>query len=271
VDDPAAVGLLTAAVQVSTVGPLREQAHRFTGCPKLVGRFYEVCAAWEASSLPSARQITDTVNELRIALRLVQDEKCKHVEYEPALDGTDKTIDFMLTSTEGNRIFYDVKTILPEVGDGWALFQKAKENRWFGPRTEIHWDEEFGGRELAHYAFATRAKFIEYSLELEQKIRCVAKDGRTYFRLVFCGDNFRWHQSDLESFADTYFERATPWDHFASMQTHWMNDKGWTWDRTISGFCFFQRGPRQPVEVTFVCDVKGPGYPERVRKLPPSK
>jgi hypothetical protein len=163
VDDPIAVAALTDAIRISTVRPLEAHAHRFTGCSTLLGRFDAVCASWEAGSLPNARQITDTVNELRIALRLIQDEKCKHLEYEARLDGTDKTIDFTLTNPEGTRIFYDVKTVLPEEGDGWTLYQKAKENRWFTRGTEILWDEEFGGPEVAHYAFATRDKFIAHT------------------------------------------------------------------------------------------------------------
>jgi hypothetical protein len=104
---------------------------------------------------------------------------------------------------------------------------------------------------------------LSHTLELEQKIRFVVNDGRTYFRMVFCGDNFRWHRSDLEDFADTYFGRPTPWDHLASMQKHTMCEKGWTWDRSISDFCFFQRGPSQPAEMFFVCGLAGPGYPDR--------
>jgi hypothetical protein len=265
VDNPAAVAALIDAIRVSTVSPLQEQVHRFTGCSKLLGRFADLCAAWEAGRMPNARQITDTVNELRIALALIQDAKCKRLEYEARIDGTDKTIDFTLTNTDGKRIFYDVKTVLPEEGDRWALYQNATANGWFSPGTKLDLDEEFGGPELAHYAFATRDKFIEYSLELEQKIRSVAKDGETYFRIVFCGDNFRWHQSDLEDFVDTYFGRPTPWDHLASMQKHMMQEKGWTWDRSIDDFCYFQRGPSQPAETNFICDLKGPGFPERVR------
>jgi hypothetical protein len=252
-DDRDAVAELTAAVQASTVSYLQTQTSRFTGCSKLLERFADACAAWEEGRVRTARQITDTVNELRIALRLLQDPMCARLKYEARLDGTDKSIDFALTSTNGKRIFYDVKTVLPGEGDGWALYQKAKDNGWFTRGTEVHWDKEFGGAELAHYLFAARGKFIEHSWGLEQKIRFIPKNGLAYFRMVFCGDNFRWHQSDLEDFADTYFGRRTRWDALAVMQKHTMEQKGWTWERTISDFCFFQRGPAQPVEVNFVC------------------
>ena len=42
-----------------------------------------------------------------------------------------------------------------------------------------------------------------------------------------------------------------------------MQEKGWTWDRSIHDFCYFQRGPSQPVETNFVCNLKGPGVAKR--------
>ena len=125
-DDPAAVSTLISSIRDSTVGYLQEQAHRFTRGSALLTRFEHACAAWESGSAPTARQVTDTVNELRIALRLLQDPKCVRLEYEPALAGTRKTIDFSLISPEGARIFYDVKTVIPDNGDKWNLYQRAK-------------------------------------------------------------------------------------------------------------------------------------------------
>ncbi len=33
----------------------------------------------------------------------------------------------------------------------------------------------------------------------------------------------------------------------------------------IHDFRYFQRGPSQPAETNFVCNLNGPGFPERVR------
>ena len=77
--------------------------------------------------------------------------------------------------------------------------------------------------------------------------------------MVFCGDHYAWLLGDFEDFVDTYFGRRTAWDHLAVMQTHTMGRFGWTWDRSIDGFCYFERGPRRPEETAFDCDVRGPG------------
>lgn len=198
------------------------------------------------------------MNELRVALRLLQDDHCAHLEYEARIPGTSKSIDFTFTNGRGQRLFYDVKTVLPDEGDAWALHQEALAHGWY--KGTVSLDEEFAGGELAHYAFASRYKFIEHTRDLEAKIRAAGKvPGRTYFRLVLCGDNYRWHPSHLEDFADTYFNRRTPWDHLARMQAHTMQEKGWSFDGGIDGFCYFERGPSVPVETAFALDVRGPG------------
>ena len=121
-------------------------------------------------------------------------------------------------------------------------------------------DEEWEGGLLAHQQFAVREKFRDHTLEIEEKIRNVSnrQDGHTYFRMVFCGDGFRWRRDHLEDFADTYFTGGSAWDHFATMEAHYLREKGLTLERTIHGFCYFERGPRLPEPTAFECDVRGP-------------
>ena len=80
--------------------------------------------------------------------------------------------------------------------------------------------------ELAHDAYVSRARFMEHALEFEEKIRHVGGGERTYFRLVFCGDGWKWRQDHLEDFADTYAGRRTGWDHFSAMEAHDLRAKG---------------------------------------------
>jgi hypothetical protein len=100
-------------------------------------------------------------------------------------------------------------------------------------------------------------------MELEEKIRYVSNrhDGHTYFRMVFCGDGFQWHRDHLEDFADVYFTGRSSWDHFATMEASSLRAKGLTLERTIHGFCHFERGPRLPEPTDFRCDVRGPKLP----------
>ena len=263
-DDPVAVTRLVEAVRRDTLAYLEAEHSRLGQYPRLLGRFDDACRAWSEKRTPNARQITETVNELLIAKRFLQNRLCARLEYEPSLDGSKKTIDYLFHTTEGHRIFYDAKTIHPEDKDAWERYERAKEKGRFTSGTRLMLDEEWEGGLLAHQQFAVREKFRDYTLEIEEKIRNVSnrQDGHTYFRMVFCGDGFRWRRDHLEDFADTYFTGGSAWDHFATMEAHYLREKGLTLERTIHGFCYFERGPRLPEPTAFECDVRGPQLPK---------
>jgi hypothetical protein len=263
-DDPTLVAGLVDAVQADTVAFLKANRSRLMRCARLLDRFNDACQAWREERVVDARRITETVNELLIAKRFLQDPLCARVEYEPSLDGDNKTIDFLFHTIEGKRIFYDAKTIHPEERDAWDRYEKAIQEGWFSPGTHLILDKTWQGGLLAHYQFAVRQRFLEHTLELEEKIRHVPdrQDRRTYFRMVFCGDGFQWHGDQLEDFADVYFTGHSRWDHFASMEAHYLKENGLTLDKTIIGFCYFKRGQIQPEATAFECDVRGPKLPK---------
>lgn len=263
-DDPALVAGLLDGVRANTIAYLEENRSRLTGFPRLASRFDAARQAWSEKRIPNARQITETVNELLIAKRFLQDPLCASVEYEPSLNGSRKTIDFLFHTTEGNHIFYDAKTIHPEDKDAWARYQRAMEKGWFTSGTHLMLDKKWEGGVLAHQQFAVRQKFRDHTLEFEEKIRNASnrQDEHTYFRMVFCSDGFQWRKDHLEDFADTYFTGGSSWDHFAKMEAHDLREKGLSFERTILGFCYFERGPRLPEPTAFECDVRGPQLPK---------
>jgi hypothetical protein len=264
-DDPTLVAGLVEAVQADTVAFLKANRSRLMRCARLLDRFDDACQAWREERVLDARQITETVNELLIAKRFLQDPLCARVEYEPSLDdGDNKTVDFLFHTIEGKRIFYNAKTIHPEERDAWDRYEKAIQEGWFTPGTHLILDKTWQGGLLAHYQFAVRQRFLEHTLELEEKIRHVPdrQDRRTYFRMVFCGDGFQWHGDQLEDFADVYFTGHSRWDHFASMEARYLKENGLTLDKTIIGFCYFKRGQIQPEATAFECDVRGPKLPK---------
>jgi len=263
-DDPVLVAGLVDEVRVNTISYLEKHDSRLTGLPRLVSGFEKAVRAWNEKQFPDARQITETVNELLIAKRFLQDPLCASVSYEPSLDGSRKTIDFLFHTTEGNRIFYDAKTIHPEDKDAWERYQRAMGKGWFTSGTHLTLDKDWEGGVLAHERFAVREKFRDHTLELEEKIRNVSnrQDEHTYFRMVFCGDGFQLRKDHLEDFADTYFTGRSSWDHFAKMEAHYLREKGLTFERTIHGFCYLERGPRRPEPSAFDRDVRGPQRPK---------
>lgn len=268
-DDPALVAGLVDAVRLSTVAYLEANHSRLIRYVRLLGRFDDACSAWSEKRTPDARQITETVNELLIAKSFLQDPLCTRVEYEPPLDGSNKTIDFLFHTTKADRIFYDVKTVHPEDRDAWGRYERAMRARWFSPGTHLILEKTWQGGVVAHHQLAVREKFREHTLELEEKIRHVPnrQDGYTYFRVVFCGDRFTLRRDQLEDFADTYFAGRSRWDHFARMETHYLKEKGLTLEKAIHGFCYFERGPRLPEPTDFRCDVRGPELPRERQRL----
>ncbi len=259
-DDPSPVEALIEQVTTETYTYLEANASRLTMGSSLLKRFKDACAAWRTGKRRTVDQITEAVNELLVARRFLQAERCLRVEYEPPLDGTQKTIDFLFYTTEWNRVFYDVKTVHPQTGDGWSLYERACKEGWFSPGTKLVLDPAWAGAELAHDQITSRRRFQEYTLEFETKIRSVSgpNDGRTFFRMVFCGDGWTWRPDQLEDFAETYLIGRCEWDHFAKMEAHSMREKRQTFDRTIQGFCYFERAVTLSEPTAFRCDVRVP-------------
>ena len=260
-DDPSPIEALIEIVTAQTCTYLNANAARLARGKRLLRRFQNACASWKDKGQGNSKPITEAVNELLVARRFLQDALCLRVEYEPPLDGTQKTIDFLFHTTEGNRVFYDVKTVHPQEGDGWSLYERARKNGWLSPGTNLVLDPAWGGAELAHDQIASRRRFQEYTLEFETKIRSVPgrNDGRTYFRMVFGGDGWTWRPDQLEDFAETYLTGGRcESDHFAKMEAHSMLDKNQSFERTIHGFCYFERAVTLSEPTAFRCDVHVP-------------
>lgn len=212
------VATFVEAVKTLTCAYLEEQQERILGYPSLFRNFTVACSAWKRGEATNTNRVTETVNELLVAKACLRDPQCKRIEYEPRLVRTPKTsrpktIDFLFHTIEGGRIFYDVKTVHPDRGGTWDRYEQAQREAWFPKNTTVDWDDAF-----AHDAFTSRSRFLEHTLDLEEKIRHAGlPSDRTYYRMVFCGDGFRWHRSELAAFADTYFGRPTIWEHWVNV------------------------------------------------------
>ena len=250
-------------VDSQIVPSISDGAARLQGHQKLLSKYQAACTAWNDRKVQHVQDITSVVNELCIARLILTDKKVTSASYEPRLEGTAKTIDFLvcLVETEA-RIFYDVKTVQPEERDAWDRYERAKSKGWFTPHTKLELEQEGMGGEIAHELFASREKFLDYTLELEAKIRSLPMQTLTYFRLIFCGDGFQWRRDHLEDFADFYFSgHSRADDYLGSMQAHYMAEKGIALDRSVHGFCYFFRKQPSTAGNAFRCDVRGPKVP----------
>lgn len=250
-------------VDAQIVSTITAGAPKLQGHQKLLAKYHAACAAWHSESVNHVQGITATVNELCVAKLILDDKKVTSASYEPQLEGTAKTIDFLvcLVGTEA-RIFYDVKTVQPEKGDAWNRYENMKSKGWFTPHTSLELEQEGMGGEIAHELFASREKFLDYTLELEAKIQSLPMQTLTNFRLIFCGNGIQWQRDHLEDFAAFYFSgHSRADDTLGSMQSHYMAEKGITFDRSIHEFCYFARERLKTEIDVFGCDVRGPRLP----------
>jgi len=260
--DKGAVESFIVAVCDETVSFFHTNTERFTNCDRLIERFTSVAATWQAHPSDNIRPITECVNELCIARKFLESEECTRVLYEPPLEGTDKTIDYLVETTDGRRILFDVKTIHPEAGDAWERFKSITDRGLLSDNTELVLDENWLGGEIAHSFLASREKFLGYTIELEAKIHAMGDKEGLSFAMVFCGNGYGWHLGQLEDFADFYISGShRPDDPFAKMEAHFITERGITLSRTIHSFCYLERKIGKTSPRKFGCSVRGPKLP----------
>lgn len=88
------------------------------------------------------------MNEMTFAKWILDNSKVSEVYYESELDGTDKTIDFLVALIGGDaHIYYDLKTIQPTINDDWDKYEKFKKESWLTPGTGLTMDKDLLGGE----------------------------------------------------------------------------------------------------------------------------
>lgn len=241
---------------------LRAESGFLASSEKLIERFTAAMSAWRIGALQNIRPITESVNELCIARKFLECEECSRISYEPTLDGTSQSIDFLVETTDGRRIFFDVKTVHPEPRDSWERFKRITDSGLLSDNTELVLDENWMGGEIAHSFLASREKFLEYTIELESKIHEMRDKEGLSFAMVFCGNGYDWHLDQLEDFADFYMSgRHRPDDPFAKMELHFIAEKGISLSRSIDSFCYLERKISNTTPRKFRCGVRGPISP----------
>jgi hypothetical protein len=151
--------------------------------------------------------VDEAHNEICVADAILSDPSTAEASllYEPPLPNTVKTIDYAVRERDGKITLVDVKTIKPQPRDRWDQYERAVKEGWLPKNVQFILEREWQGGELWHSAFASRSRFLEYSLELEAKLSAAAY-GETARRrvLMLCGEGFHWHQSELEDFVAYY-------------------------------------------------------------------
>ena len=163
-----------------------DAADRFSDGERLLRRFDDAVDSVLKGS--SFRAVDEVHNELCVAKALLGNTKPRFssLAYEPPLPGCAKTIDFCAVAPDGSTLYVDVKTIKPEDGDRWEQFEKAVKADWIPENVNVVLSREWMGGEIWHGMFAARSRMLEYTLELESKIRESRLKGQanTYFALA---------------------------------------------------------------------------------------
>lgn len=222
----------------------KDAADRFGDSQRLLDRFTEGVDSYLANPSPF-RGVDEAHNELCIAAAILSNPnpKFSRLEYEPPLAACAKTIDFRATSDEGLTVFVDVKTIKPEPKDRWDQFERVTKEGWFPGNVKVILSKDALGGELWHNMYAPRERMLEHTIELEQKIADGGlKVDNTCFVLALCGDDFSWHEDELEDFVSFYFSGSHRLDDlFAKMETNHIYEEKITIAKSVSSFAFMCR------------------------------
>jgi hypothetical protein len=186
------------------------------------------------------RPVDEAHNEICVADTILADPSTVEATllYEPPLPNTDKTIDFVLREADGKCSLVDVKTIKPQPNDRWDQYERAINEGWLPKNVQFLLQQERQGGELWHAAFASRSRFLEYTLELEEKVAAASYGDAARRRiLMLCGEGFYWRQDELEDFVAYYRSGVHRGDDpFSLAEARYVEEKGLAFQRSVTSF-----------------------------------
>lgn len=218
---------------------------RFKDGDRLLKRFAATIEEVLKNGRGHFRAVDEAHNELCVAAAILQNgnPEFSTLEYEPALEGCAKSIDFRAKAADGLTLFIDVKTIKPAAKHRWEQFERARKEGWLPDNVQLLFSKEWLGGELWHNSFAARSRMLEYTLELEQKIaECKLQADNTFFVLMLCGEGFYWREDEFEDFVAFYFTGAYRSDDpFSKAEAQHMGENSLKLAKTISRFACMRR------------------------------
>lgn len=226
----------------------------------LWAQFEEAVDACRADPKGDDRQITEKVNELAVAKVLLDDETITWpIAYEPDLLPDGRKIDFVVDRGDDN-LYIEVKTVRPRTPNTEEAWQKFIARRAHHPGN-VHFivEKEWMGGAIYGNVFASRAHFLEYTMDFETRLAAAKAVKLGPGVLIFCGTGFAWHKSNLEDFADFYLTGVHRGDDaFALMEQHHIKQKKIKLLRNIDHFAFLRRNIEKPQKEEFHFPVRGP-------------
>lgn len=255
----AEVERFTDEVQILYREIITGAASRIKRCAVLWSQFEDAVKACRVSGDPGILQLTEKVNELAVAKVLVEDTALSgQIEYEPELLPDGRKIDFVVSGKNDN-VYLEVKTVHPQTSDTQEAWDKHERRKKYHPSNIIfHVEQELMGGEISGKFYASRAHFLDYTLEFENRLADAKAIREGHGILIFCGDGLDWNLTHLEDFADFYFTGAHRQDDsFALMEQHSIHKKKIKLRRNIDHFAFLRRSISRVNAMPLILPVRG--------------
>jgi hypothetical protein len=224
--------------------------------------FEGAAEACRADSRAGERQLAERINELAVAKVLAEDKGLQGaITYEPDLLPDGRKIDFVADRGRDNA-YIEVKTVHPDITDTEGAWENYVKRREFHPKhADFVVKKDWMGGKLYGNTFASRSRFLEYTIDFETRLAEAKKIRRGPGLLVFCGNGVRWHRSNLEDFADFYHAgKHRQDDPFALMEKHHIDAKKLQLLRNVDNFGCIRRRMEQAAIEDFVWPVRGPSF-----------
>jgi hypothetical protein len=256
---------LTADDEVFVADVADEYRHLLVGNGARIDRggalwdqFEEIVALYAAAAVPDST-LVEKVNEMAVARELAMDPHLSRaIAYEPAILPSGRKIDFV-AERKDDAVYIEVKTVRPQSGDeakNWEVYQVRSRHH----PANVHFivGGDFPGT-LYTNPYRSRAKFLDYALEFEQRLAEAKSLRMGPGVLVICGTGFQWTVDQLEDFADFYLDRAHRTDDaFAPMEAHHILERRIHLAHNIDQFAYLKRPAHVPRRTEFRSWVRGP-------------
>ena len=222
-------------------------------------RAAEVC---RTDAKAGERALAERINEMAVAKVLAEDKGLKDlISYEPDLLQDGRKIDFVAERANDNA-YVEVKTVHPDIADTEEAWKRYEERRKLHPeQADFIVHKDWMGGKLYGNTFASRSRFLEYSMDFETRLAAAKNVKSGPGLLVFCGNGMRWHRSNLEDFADFYHAgKHRQDDPFAKMEQHHVEQEKLKLLRNVDNFGCLVRPMEMAEKTSFVWPVRGPSF-----------
>ena len=119
-------------------------------------------------------------------------------------------------------------------------------------------NRDFCGAAIGGQKLNARWTFVQRTIEVEVKAALLTVEERGPVRLLFCSAG-EWREDDLEDFADFYRTGNFREDDWAqNAVARYMAERGLSFTRVLSGFCYLERRHDEVEARRLKLDVRGP-------------